>query len=212
MDPDQRRGGRALKLALPGSRVKLSMDVGWEIKNRLDVTAKAAGRSQGAEAEDRLRWSFDFEDSFGGRRAVAFFRALASEVAALYPDETWLEEPGHFAAVRALLIRRLRATTIIPPGEGQAALVDTAIQCFISSRDPQYLKTARELIEDPKFPVDRRAEALALIAEIEAEPEAYPPRRALFRVEMPPAFRPIDPAGGGNDPSDRSSARDRRNP
>jgi hypothetical protein len=56
-----RRGGRPAKVAAPGQRAVLGLRVRADIKNLLDATAKASGRTQAQEAERLIELGLAWE-------------------------------------------------------------------------------------------------------------------------------------------------------
>jgi hypothetical protein len=177
-------------------RVAISLRLSPPVYETLLATARTNGTSLTTEAEHCIRRGLDQSRDFGGARAYAFFSSLASEVAACYGDD-WLRDPARFEPAREHIINRLRATRIIPPAEGAASLADIALDMFITTRDSRLLASARELVE--YLPFELRAEALAKIAEVEADPEAFRPRR--LRIRVPDDGRPLEklPDSEGDD-------------
>jgi len=165
----------------PSARVPMNFRVTRELRARLEQAADASGRSLMAEAEFRLSQSFAAEDQLGGPRAAPFFRSLSEEVTAYYGDDSWLRDPVKFEVVRSHIVNRLNATRIIPPAEGLGQMADMALNAFIDTRDPRCLDDARWYIAAPGFPAELREKALATIAEIESEPEAFRNRRITIQ-------------------------------
>jgi poly-D-alanine transfer protein DltD len=58
MTDEQKKIGRPLKVAEPGTRISLGLKVTAEIKQKLDEAAKQSGRTQSQEAEFRLNRDF----------------------------------------------------------------------------------------------------------------------------------------------------------
>jgi hypothetical protein len=171
------------RIRQPGERVRINAVIDPDLVVALDAAADHAGRARQREIEVRLKASIDFDAAFGGARAAAFFRGLASTVVAKFGEGGhWLDDAAKFIAVRDFMIRHLRSMELIPAPEYQAALVDVAINSFVSTRNPTWLQAAREIVADAQFPAERREAALAAIAEAETES----PRRVTFRVAIPP--------------------------
>jgi len=72
MATDRKRTGRPTKRAIPGTRVSLGLKVTPAIKDRLDQSAMASGRTQSQEAELRLERSFGREDLLPETLALAY--------------------------------------------------------------------------------------------------------------------------------------------
>jgi hypothetical protein len=166
------------RILQPGERARINAVIDPDLLAAIDAAADRAGRSRMSEIEIRLRQTVDSDSAFGGPRAAGFFRSLAAEVA-IYGDD-WLTDPARFERVREHIINRLRATRIIPPNEGAMALINIALDMFVENRDPRFLDHARDYAQH--LAPERRAEALASIVEIEADPEAFRPRRLRVRV------------------------------
>jgi hypothetical protein len=175
------RGNRAPpRILQPGERARINAVIDPDLLAAIDAAADRAGRSRMSEIEIRLRQTVDWDAAFGGARARNYFQSFGAELAAYYGDDSWLCDPARFERAREHIINRLRATRIIPQAEGDGQLADIAVDMFIRTRDPLLLAHARELAEH--LPFERRAKALAKISEIEANPEAFRPRRLRVRV------------------------------
>ena len=97
--PEQaRRAGRPTKQPTPGSRASLGLKVTDEIKQRLDMAAKASGRTQSQEAEARLERTFRDEDLLPQLLEIAYGREVAGLLLAL---GSVMRDAGEHAGVRS---------------------------------------------------------------------------------------------------------------
>lgn len=64
-DKPKRRVGRPIKTAPSGTRASLGLRVPADLKSQIEDAAKLNGRSQGEEAEYRIRRTFDRTDMLG---------------------------------------------------------------------------------------------------------------------------------------------------
>jgi hypothetical protein len=185
------------RILQPGERARINAVIDPDVLAAIDAAADRAGRSRMSEIEIRLRQTVNLDAAFGGARARNYFQSLGAELAAYLGDDSWLRDPERFERAREHIINRLRATRIIPPAEGAASLADIALDMYITTRDPRLLAHARELVEH--LPFELRSEALTAIAECEANPEAFRPRR--LRLGVPDDGGPLEklPDSEGDD-------------
>jgi hypothetical protein len=132
--------------------------------------ADRTGKPLGQEIAGRLEASRDFEGAFGGARAAAFFRGMASSVVAAFGDDSWLDDPTRFASVRNHLFHYLVIFgSDLPRGAPLLLLADSALREFKTDRNPEWLDTARDALERHiRMSRENSDEALAKIAEVEA--------------------------------------------
>ena len=65
MTKEAKRIGRPLKAPHRGKKVALGLKVTADIKRRLDLAARASGRTQSQEAEHRIELSYQYERALG---------------------------------------------------------------------------------------------------------------------------------------------------
>jgi hypothetical protein len=148
-------------------RASFNTRLRMRVKTALQTQARRAGRSLSEEIEFRLEGSLAADDQLGGRRAAAFFRALA-HLAFLDSEGTdrWLDDWELYqAAVGRMQI--LIKEQSPPSPERVAASIERARELLTHLQDASlpeelraaYLHAARALVDwDKALPANLRAE------------------------------------------------------
>jgi hypothetical protein len=180
----------------PGERVPVSFRTDQDLKGALDQGSADLGVSLMSYCESILRRGVDFEAAFGGPRAAAFFRSLASLVTAYGFGEDWLDGGPRFDIVLNFLVSHLRAMRRIPPSEFRPG--DELQMQFYSLINTRRLPEARVLIEGADLSPERRDAFLAEVAEVERRDAWLAEIEARRAADSPAAD---DPPG---EPPDRN--------